>query len=641
MSNKEVYRKIGWLLLLLGCLPVTLFSQFDEGEFTTDEPSPLSILQQDFSRIWSYDRRFLRNDVARFYDLTENPVHLNYLLQWHLQKFCEFGPDREMEELYTIIWERGARPMMVNEKLLCSLKASATLITDTTLLASLFELGLESDFLLDEGLRQHFPGNLLLSKENWPTIQWAVKQGISVHHPYRFDPLDLTFMPLFHQACLMNAYELIEWMLEYDDSLAYSPSIRYHGSEHHYFASPASLVIKSFNGENEPEILPTLRLLKNAGIDVLVEDYRGNSPLDYAKASGQAEILRFMASWEKEARTSWEGGLKKEILRTMKGLRGAELDSLLIATDFGNTTVLALAVAIQDEQLVKKLIQAGANPMMQYGRGHSLLGQTPFVHALLSGNESLVTTIISAFPSETEVGQRWLNQALKKTISVPLIEFYDYYDNPHSPDSYENRPTQLLLNRGAEADLPLFIVTNCQKGHPGQLAFWLSQPGVDLSGKEYIDAIESAIQYGGASSDSCAAMMLKAGIDPRHYIDWRGESLFTMACRHVKPLTLETSLSLYPELVESEMWLGRKENMGYRNPLNIVINTLPAASFAGRPLSAENFSEAKLSRHLESIRVLIKYGADPDREDITGITPRENLTARTHLSQAVLEVLDD
>lgn len=641
MLNKEASYRSGWLFLLVFLFPAPIFSQINEGEFFSDEPSPLTMLRADFDRTWGHESRFLRNDLAMLYDNTKNPAYLNFLLQWHLEEFCEAGPNRELEELYKIIWERGARPLALNDKVRCSLQQSESLIADTTLLNSLIELGLQTDFLIDEGFRQHFPGNLIHSPEDWPTIKWAIKHKVAIHHPYRFDPLDLTFMPLFQQACLINAHELIDWMLKYDRSLAYYPSIRYHGSEHRYFASPASLVIKSFNGENEQEILHTLQLLKNAEIDVLVEDYRGKSPLDYAMASGQTEILRFMVSWEKEARSSCKKGLKKEILRTMKGLQGPELDSLLIDTDFGKATVLTLAVAMQDEPLVKKLIRQGANPMKQWGRGHPLLGQTPVIHALLSGNESLVMTILSDLPSETEEEQWWVNEALKKTVSVPMIQFYDYYDNPHSPDSYEYRPTQFLLNRGAEADLPLFIIKNCEKSNPRQLAFWLSQPGVDLSGKEYIDAITSAIQYGGISSDSCAALMIKAGIDPRHYIDWRGESLFTMACRHVRPLTLAISLSLYPELVEADMWLGRKDSLGYRNPLNIVINTLPAATFAGRALAAENFSEEKLSKHIESIQILLRYGADPDREDITGITPRENVRARTHLSEAILEVFDD
>lgn len=641
MINKGAFYRAGWLFLLVFLFSAPILSQIDEGEFFSDEPSPLTMLRADFDRIWGHDHRFLRNDLAMLYDNTKNPNHLNYLLQWHLEECCEVGPERELEELYAIIWERGARPLSINDKVRCSLNKSEFLLTDTTLLSSLFELGLQPDFLIDEGLRQHFPGTLIHSPEDWPTIKWAINNKIAIDHPYRFDPLDLTFMPLFQQACLINAHELIDWILKYDRNLAYFPSIRYHGSEHQYFESPASLVIKSFNGENERETLRTLQLLKNAEIDVLVEDYRGNSPVEYARASGQEELIQFMVSWETEARSSWERGLKKEIIRAIKGVPGPELDSLLIDTDFGKATVLTLAVAMQDEQLVKKLIRAGANPMKQWGRGHSLLGQTPLIHALLSGNESLVMTILSDLRSETEEEKWWLNEALKKTVSIPMIQFYDYYDNPHSPDSYEYRPTQFLLDRGAEADLPLFIVKNCKKGHPRQLSFWLSQPGVDLSGKEYTDAITSAIQYGGTSSDSCAALMIKAGIDPRHYMDWRGESLFTMSCRHIRPLTLAISLSLYPELANADMWLGRKESMGYRNPLNIVINTLPASTFAGRALAAENFSEEKLHNHIESIRILLTYGADPDREDITGITPRENLRARTHLSAGILEVFEE
>lgn len=640
MHNQGASYQSGWLFLLLFFLPVATFSQIDELEFSSDESSPLTILRADFDRTWGYERRFLRNSLAMFYDNTRDPFHLNYLLQWHLEKFCDFGPDQELEELYEIIWERGARPLAINDRLLCSLKKSEAIIADTTLLGSLFELGLQADFQIDEGLRQHFPGNLIHTPEAWPTLQWAIKQGIPVYHPYRFDPLDLTFMPLFQQACLINAHDLIEWMLVYDRSLAYSPSIRYYGSEHSYFESPVSLVIKSFNGENEQEVLHTLRLLKGAKIDVLVEDFRGNSPLDYATNTEQEELISFMTTWIAESRGEWESSGRQEILEQTKGLVGPALDSFLIDTDFGPAIALALAVAMQDEILIKHLMEEGANPIKQYGRGHSFFGQTPFIHALFSGNESLAMTISSMLPDSTSEEQWWLNQALMKTVSIPLINFYDYYDHGHSPDFYGTRVSEFLLKRGAEPDLPLFIVSSCKKHHVGQLAFWLAQSD-DTSNKYYPEATESAIEHGGASGDTCASMMIEAGIDPRHYIDWKKESLFSLACHHHQSLTLKTSLTLYPGLVQADMWLGRKDSQGYRNPLNIVINTLPAASFAGMPFRPEDISEPRLSRLIESVRVLIQHGANPDRIDVTGITPRENLESRTHLPTVILVMFED
>lgn len=463
---------------------------------------------------------------------------------------------------------------------------------------------------------------------------WAHRRGISLQHPYRNDPLDLTFKPLVAKLAELHLAEELDELLTETLVVWASKSIRYKGSEFAFYLSPATAAIQTWTPELTDQVLQTLGVLRKHHVNIIIPDYTGRTAYDYALKTGDQALIAYMLSWQLAEEHTYDVH-NEPLLGMVEYYEGDRPDTLHIGSKFGRFPLIYMAIWYNDVNLARALFKAGVDPLSRYGDYSPIFsGLSPLYYLYLSEEGRLYESM--ALIPESEEKEIQLSRILFKVATYPTMWFYGYYGDDFRPPVWDFDRVNMLLEVGAEPDLDNILYKCVKSSQPELVKFWLEYSDWayrDLS----LELTEKGLINGVPATDSCVAMLIRTGVDPAFPVDWRGKNLFTMALEGMHTETVRAMLEQRPALITDEVWIGRKDQQVIQNPLNMIFGSLPQRSFA-----YTETSEEEMLQHLPAWKamnqLLISYGADPDLVDHSGASPRQRLREYDYLPEAFFQV---